>query len=565
MRLMPCLVWTEMPPDSPIQLAKIAAFSAFVHCSDSLPAIVDSLLHVGEELTAGRPSSVFLFDAGATRLQRHGPELLSGPEQRLVKEQIEEGTVDQVLREDAPRRVSSSTAAEGDAALWIFPLKVGRQDVGGWFIADSPLPDSAPWSVSEDTTGCLLLAARQAAAAIERVTSSSKMEQKLAQLRTIVKVGRILTTALDSATALASILPHLHAQLPARAYLFYLTDPHADQLTLAACLCTQPPLVWSLPPADDPAVAEAPPAARSIAFGRGLSGWVGANGLPLAINDYRHDPRFPDFPELPGYVPDRALCVALPGKDRVAGVFTLCDAEQPFTRDDQELVTAFADTVASAWEACRAHERVRTGFQQTVLALAAAVESKDPYTHGHVERMAEYAYSIGEAIGFDALRLEALRFAAALHDVGMIGIRDEILLKRGKLTNEEYRQIQRHPQIGARIVSGIDNMEVAAAAILHHHERWNGSGYPDGLKGKEIPLEARILTIVDAFDAMTTTRPYSPALPVSRALQRLRQLEGIMFDPELVAVFSAIAERRSRVRPRLRPSRSGDEPGGSPP
>jgi len=173
----------------------------------------------------------------------------------------------------------------------------------------------------------------------------------------------------------------------------------------------------------------------------------------------------------------------------------------------------------------------------TVKAFIQAIEAKDPYTRGHSENVARYVRALGQQTGLGPDELKALYTAALLHDIGKIGIREEVLNKAADLTGDEYEHIKTHPVISAQIVGRIPNLAHIAKAILHHHERYDGSGYPDGLSGENIPLESRMLAIADAFDAMTSTRPYRDGCGKKEALQELEQNAGTQFDPKLVKAF----------------------------
>lgn len=179
----------------------------------------------------------------------------------------------------------------------------------------------------------------------------------------------------------------------------------------------------------------------------------------------------------------------------------------------------------------------------TIYALAATIEARDRYTYGHSRKVRGYAVELAEAIKLGPEIVSVISHAALLHDIGKIGIYDAILNKPDVLTADERELIKNHPVLSRNIVAHIPTLSSCLPAILHHHERWDGKGYPHGLKGENIPLEARILTIADSFDAMTSERPYRKELPAAVVLAELRKCSGNQFDPELIEVFIAIAER----------------------
>ena len=156
---------------------------------------------------------------------------------------------------------------------------------------------------------------------------------------------------------------------------------------------------------------------------------------------------------------------------------------------------------------------------------------------GHSTRVTEFAESLARLLGWRGSRLEALQLGGSLHDVGKISVDASVLRKCGPLTEQELEQIRRHPVTGARLVESFEDFEAALPYVLHHHERWDGFGYPHGLSGERIPLEARLLGVADAFDAMTSARAYRPALTVEQALVELERCAGSQFDPELAQAF----------------------------
>lgn len=179
----------------------------------------------------------------------------------------------------------------------------------------------------------------------------------------------------------------------------------------------------------------------------------------------------------------------------------------------------------------------RNQYLDTIRSLAAALEARDPYTFGHAERVARMAVEVGRQLRLPQSDLESLEVAALLHDVGKIGIADGILRKTERYTARDFREMMKHPIIGARIVANVKSLDRLASWVRHHHERLDGLGYPDGLRGEEIPLGARIISVVDAFDAMISARPYKPARTVHDALEELERCSGTQFDPEVVAAF----------------------------
>src|SRR2546421_994419 len=180
---------------------------------------------------------------------------------------------------------------------------------------------------------------------------------------------------------------------------------------------------------------------------------------------------------------------------------------------------------------------------EAVESLNATVDAKDPYTAGHSQRVRRIAVAIGEELGLDAESLDVLRFAGLFHDIGKIGVPDATLTKPARLTELEFEIVKRHPEDGARIVARLHRLHPAVPAILHHHERWDGHGYPHGLRADEIPLEAAIVGLADALDAMTTDRPYSGARTLDDATEEIVRNRGTQFAPAVVDAFVALVQR----------------------
>ncbi|WP_327295330.1 HD-GYP domain-containing protein [Streptomyces sp. NBC_01197] len=212
----------------------------------------------------------------------------------------------------------------------------------------------------------------------------------------------------------------------------------------------------------------------------------------------------------------------------------------------------------SSWVFAQYH-RERAAHRATIRALVQAVDIKDQYTRGHSERVGQASAMIAGELGMAGDRLEALRFAGILHDVGKLGVPTRLLRKDGPLTPEERRVIELHPEYGHEMVRGIGFLGEARAAILHHHERLDGSGYPYGLSGQQIPEFARVVAIADAFDAMTSTRSYRRARPVDAALRELLRCAGTQFDPLMVQAFV-----RALARNGWHPAVTADEPDDCP-
>lgn len=210
-----------------------------------------------------------------------------------------------------------------------------------------------------------------------------------------------------------------------------------------------------------------------------------------------------------------------------------------------EILCTLGSQVAVAMENANLYRRLKNAFVHTAEALAEAILSRDPYTGGHIRRVEEYSLEIAESLDLPDKDKEDLRLAAILHDIGKIGIDDAILRKGSNLSAVEKRTMKQHPEIGARILSCVHEMVDVIPAVKHHHERFDGSGYPDGLKGEAIPLSARIIAIADTFDAITSDRPYKKGIARKKALELLVNDKGALFDPFLVRLLSDAEQKKN--------------------
>ncbi|MEA2087837.1 MAG: HD-GYP domain-containing protein, partial [Candidatus Caldatribacteriota bacterium] len=190
------------------------------------------------------------------------------------------------------------------------------------------------------------------------------------------------------------------------------------------------------------------------------------------------------------------------------------------------------------------YTKMRKVYLDTIRALAAAIDAKDPYTKGHSERVAEMSVALAQELNLSGRDIENIEYTALLHDIGKIGIADNILGKNSSLTDKEFDKIKEHTIMGAKIIEPVDFLKNSYKAIYHHHEKYNGKGYPDGLKSEDIPLSARIIAVADTYDAMGSDRPYRKKLHKDKILKELKDQSGKQFDPEVVKAFISVLKRK---------------------
>jgi len=259
----------------------------------------------------------------------------------------------------------------------------------------------------------------------------------------------------------------------------------------------------------------------------------------LIANDAGEDSRFSASESIAGFHVKSVMCAPLVVADKVLGALYLDNREKTviYSTIDAEIVTAFANQAAVALDNCRLCDDLQQSYTQMLQSLVNAIEAKDPYTMGHTQRVKQHAIGIAAELGFNAEQLQKIGMAADLHDIGKIAIKDGIINKPGMLTDTEYNDIKMHVEIGERILTPILFLRDMLPWIRSHHERWDGEGYPDKLKGEDCPLEGRILALADAFDAMTSQRSYNKPLTPEDAVERVRQASGTHFDPVVVEAF----------------------------
>jgi len=271
-----------------------------------------------------------------------------------------------------------------------------------------------------------------------------------------------------------------------------------------------------------------------------ICGQVFTSGMPLVLADVSAEAMFETLGLDAGAAMASFPLVAAPMQTagRKIGVINVTGHEAgPFSDDDLAELQFTAEATAISLSSQVDHRHLVEANLATLRSLANAIEAKDPYTHGHSMRVQMWATAVAKAMGITGDRLRALSYAAELHDIGKIAIPDEVLKAPRRLSDAEWAIVQEHPRRGLKMVQHLGFLESAQSAILHHHERLDGAGYPDGLTGSEISLEARILAVVDAYDAMTSARPYRPPLSHEEAAAELRQCVGTQFDPACVDTF----------------------------
>lgn len=349
------------------------------------------------------------------------------------------------------------------------------------------------------------------------------MQSDAATLKTLMELAATINSTLDGGEVRTRAIEAATRLVDAETGSLLLHDPATNELYFEVALGEKGERLKEIRiPAD-----------------QGFAGWSFTHAEGLIINDPDNDPRFFRGADQKSSFRTRSLLAApLVIKGRVIGVLEAinkCDGR--FNERDLELLTFLANQVAPAIENASLYAELRELFLETALTLSEALECRDTYTGGHTRRVRDYSLAIGRRLGLSSQELEHLNLAAILHDIGKIGVDDAILRKQGPLDQDEFSRMMEHARIGAEILQYVRSMVPVIPGVRYHHEKYDGTGYPERLRGEAIPFLARIIAVADTFDAMTTDRPYRKGLPRETALAELEKCSGTQFDPEIARAF----------------------------
>ncbi len=297
-------------------------------------------------------------------------------------------------------------------------------------------------------------------------------------------------------------------------------------------------------------------------FGEWIAGKVAKDGVALLVKDASSLP-----PEVVNFLREKKedvsfISLPLKIKNEVFGVLNCTDKQNsaPYSENDLYFLDFLAKKASLTIENLALYESLSQNLFSTLYALVETIEARDPYTREHSRRVTELSVKIARRLGCSDKEVELLTFAGYLHDIGKIGVRDNILLKDSRLTDEEIDIIKLHPGIGANIIKHLGFLHREQAIIRHHHERWDGNGYPDGLKGEDIPMLSRIIAVADAFDAMTSDRPYRKAKTREEALSRIKKDAGAQFDKRVAEAFEQVLNNMPETEAEGKPEQISQSP-----
>lgn len=405
------------------------------------------------------------------------------------------------------------------------PLKIGDEVVG--VLSASNKISGEPFT--SDDQALLETLATQSGIAIKNGRFYQDLNRKILELNTLHDIGRNLSVELDIQRLLEMVVDQTSRVLGGvRSISLILHDAATGKLHVKVHRGL-----------------DAEHAARPIEIGDGIAGKVFEKCEPLMINDLPGDSA-----QDSGMPTGRSsLCVPLIVKEHAIGVLSVSEklSGEIFDDNDLSLLVTLASQISIALHNARLYEDLEASYLSAVRALANSLDAKDTYTRGHSERVAAFSVEIGRRMKLDVETIKNLQIGALLHDIGKIGISENIINKPSRLTADEYELIKTHPVRGANIIEPASFLREKVPLIKHHHERFDGKGYPDGLNGDNIPLLARIVCVADSWDAMTSKRAYRSVVPKEQAVQELLKCAGTQFDPKIVASFMEVLQDEKTV------------------
>lgn len=380
---------------------------------------------------------------------------------------------------------------------------------------------------------------RQAAEENERLHQelnerTADLESSVKRLTTLNEAGRTLHSILNIKELIEFTIRLMATELKAKRASLMLLDKGTNELVIEASVGLDEQFAKTV----------------RVPVGEGIAGWVAQEGTALLVEDIEQDPQFKSKREGSAYDSNSfisaplVLSVPIQYQQKLIGVININNKEDGgvFTDSDLAFVITLANQAAIAIENARIFEKLKETHMEAITALAEALEAKDVTTARHSHRLLHYAIQVADRLGLTEDAKESLGYAAVLHDIGKIGIAEGILQKTGKLTREELAEIRKHPSLGAAIVRKVAFLSSVAPIILAHHEWYDGKGYPEGLSGEAIPIEARIVAVMDSYDAMISDRPYRKALGKEYAIKEMKIYSGSQFDPLIVQTFLFVLE-----------------------
>lgn len=480
-------------------------------------SICEQLVDLLMEVTEAKCSTLFLTDSpGSLLLKSQRGEIDEKSKRKFAEWTFKTGI--HIFSNNLSEEPKFKDWVTDEKNIIVFPVVQKERIVGTLEMSNKD------GGFTEDDLEMVEIFASDLATAFENYQLYSQMQDKIKRLEALIETSLHFSQILDVQRLLDIIMRRAEEVMEAEASSIFQVDEKNRELFFVLATGKRAEEVKKI----------------RVPFGKGVVGWVYEHGEPLLVADTSKDPRwYGGVDKESKFVTRSILAVPLRVKDKTIGVAEVVNkrGNKAFTEDDLELFDAMGRQIAIALENANLYRELDDLFMSSIKAIVTAIDAKDPYTEGHSKRVVEYSMLIAKGMGMRLDEQKQVELSSILHDVGKIGIPDRILGKKGLLTKKERSYIEKHPIMGAEIIKPIEKLKDLVPNILHHHERFDGTGYPLGLKAQEIPLISRIICVADSFDAMTSDRPYRKALPLEKAFSEIRDFAGRQFDPEASAVF----------------------------
>lgn len=514
------------------RLSTLQQVTSKVSEAEAFNVIVNAIIEIAADAMHAEIFSILLYNEEVKGLQVIASKGLS---KKVIKNTVidsddkiswwvfkeKEPTLIEDLRKKKKFKFSKNAIYKGNSLMCV-PIKT-REEVLGVCTVTNHLTGK-PFAKEDLET--LISIAGQIAIIVDNEIYHHKLTAKINELEILNQVSEQVSRSLDLKDTLENIAKLAVDITKTNACSLRLLNPETNELDIMASI----------------GVSDSYRQKGALKIGDGVGGYVAKEGVAVAIPNLKKDKRV----KYTSYLQDEGLMslVSVPIKNQdgnVVGIISVYKKEEhEFLEETVGLLSTFANNVSAAIKNARLFETITKNYYDTIQSLALALEARDHYTRGHSERVTDFAVQIAKNMGISESEIETLRFAGKLHDIGKIAISDRILLKEGKLTLSEYADIKTHPIKGTELLEPLEFLKNILPHIRHHHERYDGKGYPQGLSKNNIPVLARILSVADAFDAMTSVRPYRNALSEDQALKELDKNTGSQFDPQVVEAFQKV-------------------------
>lgn len=524
------------------ELATLNAVIKGISGSPNLDAALKCILDEALKATASEVGLVWLRGQGSAAVstgltERFVQDLVDGGSlKKLYQLGPESGETVFIPASDPRHLLFSGRRAGGWGPRWLAVVPIASK---GMILGMFAVGSFRAADLGSDDLSLLRVIGEEAGVAVENAWVYEAGRKQLERMAALTRAATAISAELDLPRVLQVIVQEAAAVLSAPAASVMLWNDKAQAFVIKASTGLSSEYVEAqIIPAE---------AARAALKDAQALNVFGLHQVPAGWLDSIEGEAFPTV-----------LRLALEQSGDLKGFLNVYKKQKApeFLTEEVQLAASFAAQAAVAIDNATTYKALEHATLETVAALVAAIEAKDPYTKGHCHRVAQGAQAIGKKMGLSSQQLEDLRWVAMLHDIGMMGVPDAILNKTEKLTEEEWQIIKTHPLISAEIAAKVEPLKHLVPAIRSHHERYAGGGHPDGIAGDEIPLAARIVAVFDAFDAMTNPRPYRAAMSVTDAQRILGQGAGRQWDPKVVEACLALHGYDARSEARVGPNHS---------